>query len=390
MSVSVEAEIRSFDDDGYVKTCKTCKQEKPASEYYTHNTNSDGLFSSCKKCVLDKRRQKYAARKELDGSHLDRVQQFIQGYRDPSELADDEVIGSFIRDDNGVPNRSFQLREKYLPKFSKELKRRLDDYVRQKTPRALEVIFEIADNDLYEAADRLKAATWITERLIGKTPDVVLTGTTEAPYTSILEGITAGSREDYRRSISSTRPGFEGIEEALDAEVIEDSDDLEGEENTGLSKDSSGDVLRSEIGEGRQLRADSNGSDDAGSVESDEESGETMLERDARLERERQARLERAAKIRKAKQRRFAARAVGAKSLATQPWLVELKPIRGSVEYKLNLIPPEKQTIGIIEKVLKERSWEEPTEDEIMARRNEALAEEIAMIEAELRRVKGK
>ena len=47
-----------------MKTCRTCQQPKPASEYHKHSRRSDGLQSDCKPCANRIARERYDARKQ--------------------------------------------------------------------------------------------------------------------------------------------------------------------------------------------------------------------------------------------------------------------------------------------------------------------------------------
>lgn len=40
-----------------MKVCNKCKEEKPGTEFYGHNSTRDGLSSSCKKCVKERSRK---------------------------------------------------------------------------------------------------------------------------------------------------------------------------------------------------------------------------------------------------------------------------------------------------------------------------------------------
>lgn len=328
-----------------LKTCNKCNEEKPLSEFYTHKTNSDGVTGACKICTLAYRRAKYENRKNVEKSELakmDRVERFVKGFLETSELADDELSGRFIRDDSGKPHHIAQLESlsrpgnRFVAKLNKELSLRLNEYIKSKSMRAVQVVFEIADSDACEPSDRFKAATWLAERVIGKTPDVLLTGDVTKVYEDIFEPqIESGSREDYRKRIESVRG--EAVEQlALEAEIVEDEqrkefsyeeDDLEATSQTvGYGSEdgdsgSSGISLSSDDGERSSLSPVlSDSSEDTGITVV----GEARAEKRAEIERFKKAR-------QKAKQRRFAARAVGATSLEKLPYLLEFQLIKTGV-----------------------------------------------------------
>lgn len=82
----------------------------------------------------------------------------------------------------------------------------------------LKIVAEIAKSDLVEAGDRLKAAFWVAERTMGKTPDVLIHSQTDKPYESIFEQIETSSRDQYRAIESGV-----DVEDAsiIDAESFE-------------------------------------------------------------------------------------------------------------------------------------------------------------------------
>lgn len=264
--------------------------------------------------------------------NLDRVQKFMQGFIKLEELDDDEIQGGFVRNSEGMPINGWRLGAKFQAQLTKELHRRLNEFLKTKTPDMLKVMVDIAENDLFEAADRIKAATWVAERTMGKTPDVLVTATTDAPYQSILAGIEAGSRESYRENVSSRRleigeSDYESME-IIDAEV--DNTDADWNEGFDVANTSGQDQLR-----------------DSGEREPDGDA----LGRADRIEDDRSRRLERAKALRKAKARRYAARAVGATSLSDTPWLVEFVQSKG--EWKMKLWPPDKQSPTIVDRIMK-------------------------------------
>jgi hypothetical protein len=346
------------------KKCKQCEQVKPVDEFYKHNTNKDGLFSKCKTCVNEKRRDRH---REIslglnlgEIEKLSRVQKFVNGVLDPSELTDEEVRGSFIIDDDGTKVDSASLREKFQPKFTKELARRLNDYIREKSPRAVEIIFEIADSDLVEPGDRFRAATWLAERVIGKTPEVLMVGRTDAPYEDIFDRVESSSRDAYRKATLESYRALEagndsddgsGDEDSvIDAEVVTDEGD-----NGSIRDDAEERVL----GSSEQL-----GQTETGLAASDNDDPgmdnhvENVRERisDAKQLRER---------IKIAQRKRFAARSNGVSltdGLTGAPWLIRytaVKPdprrsgsrVGGLARFKARLVPPERQTQGMLDKI---------------------------------------
>lgn len=325
--MTVVAGAYSNVDDGDVgsKECSTCGVDKPYSEFYADPRGEGGVLTECKKCILAKRKANYQKKKnqQVSDEGLNRVQRFERGFIKPSELSDEEVINSYIRNDDGTIVPNDQIAQRFQAKFSKELSRRITQYIRTKTPRAVEIIFDIADSDLVEPADRLKAATWIAERIIGKTPDVLLTSQVEAPHETIFENIVTTSRDSHRKELE---PG--GI---IDADVIEleqDSDDGPFSGGTGGLTDF-----------GRSGSGEAEDSPDLESQEGDDNSAEENAQQIVD-KRERAKDLKK--RIQEQKKRRFAGRAVGAKSLESQPWMIDWRVNQDGL--RACLVPPSAQT----------------------------------------------
>ena len=240
--------------------------------------------------------------------NMDRVQQFMQGLLEPSDLADDEVKGRFVRNNDGVPVKTVKLGMKFEAILHKELLRRMNEYLQTKAPRAIEVMYEIADSDVYEAADRIKSAQWLAERVIGKTPDVLVNvDAKETPFQSILSGIDSGSREDYRKSVNSQREIVREEDNYIDAEIDECDDGHFVEDSSVLDEeDSDSDSIVDVIDEIAEQR-----------------------------ENKKQQLKEARDRIKKAKSRRYAARATGANSLEGVPFLLQFKETKEGMRMKL-------------------------------------------------------
>jgi hypothetical protein len=251
-------------------------------------------------------------------ARMDRVQQFMQGIIKAEDLADDEIQGSYVRNDQGIPVKSVKLGAKFQAQITKELHSRLNDFLRSKAPNMLTTLVDIAENDLFEAADRIKAATWVAERTLGRTPEVIMHGEVGKAYEQIFDdNVVATSREDYRTQVESSRLELESGQDHLDVDVVED-----GAENEPADIEDSG----PDHNEGNQ---DDSDSASAASAATD-------------IEERRKAVKEARDRIKKAKTRRFAARANGATSLDMAPWLIEFKA-KGD-GFTARLIPPDRQT----------------------------------------------
>ena len=243
---------------------------------------------------------------------MDRVQQFMQGMITVEQLSDNEVQGGFIYNNEGIAVVAAKLGPKFQAMLTKELHNRLSRFLQSKASSMLTTLVDIAENDLFEAADRIKAATWVAERTLGKTPDVIMHGEVGKAYEQIFDdNVVTTSREDYRNHVTSSRLELESGEDIIDVDV-EDSDSTV---DVGDQQDDRSDVL---------VAADN--------VEA----------RKASIKEQRD-------RIKKAKARRFAARATGATSLDAAPWLIEYK--QNGSGFKACLVPPERQTAAKLAKI---------------------------------------
>jgi hypothetical protein len=258
---------------------------------------------------------------------LDRVQQFMQGILTPDELADDEVKGQFVRNDSGVPISTGRLGMKFQAMLNKELLVRMNNYIKSKAPRAIEVMYEVADSDVYEAADRIKAAQWLAERVIGKVPDVTLHGEiNETPFSNIITSLDSGSRAEYRKTleIESSRvredepSSGENVKEGnyLDAEIVLDEDDKDDESDR---ENVNSEIFDNIVSKREDRKAEIKAAKD---------------------------------RIKKAKSRRYAARATGADALAATPILLQFKEAKADGGYRMKLIPGSTASPATIDKLI--------------------------------------
>lgn len=299
------------DADGYVICSGKTKENLPCNSRATNRArfcrvHGGALHPADKKIsgqTLGRIDEKRVAK-------MDRVQQFMQGLILVEQLSDNEIQGGFIYNNEGIAVVAAKLGPKFQAMLTKELHNRLSRFLQSKASSMLNVMVDIAENDLFEAADRIKAATWIAERTLGKTPDVVLHGDANKPYESVFDDhVVSSSRESYRTQIETSGRG----EDVIDAELVSDPDSVEDRDD-----DQSG------------LVADAQDAQDAAD-EIEQRKAEVKAARD---------------RIKKAKQHRFAARANGATSLESAPWLIEFKK-KGDA-FTARLIPPDRQTPAVL------------------------------------------
>lgn len=159
--------------------------------------------------------------KTPDLTGLNRLQLVVVGAIKISELTDEEIAVGKIRMPDGT---FFEDCEKVLSarqfhELRAELFKRADKFLRENVMDMLKVMREIAINPVEEARDRIVAATWSAERVLGKTPDILLTQQIERPFDQLFGDLTGGTRvESQRMDINA------GSEEAM-SEYHEDYDD---------------------------------------------------------------------------------------------------------------------------------------------------------------------
>lgn len=302
-------------------------------------------------------------------AQLDRVQKFMQGLVKFEELDDDEVIGAFIRNDQGTPIASVKLGDKIHQGLTKELFKRMNRFMQMKLPNMLKVISDIAESDTVEPADRHKAAVWMAERVLGKNPEVVLLGKAEAPYETILSQVQSGSREEYRRATGQLEieAGSSNGAGIIEGEIVSDDDDEDdygygGEDSVdptnlagtnghsgsnGNSYDSDPSGLQGNGTDAVPLHGDAHQSagvfGDTDGLGSSSLGNASQRVEDAKSAKER---------IKKARSRRFAARAVnpGLRTSVDQlPWIILFTPLKDGSGWRGKLYSPDKQTERIID-----------------------------------------
>lgn len=318
------------DDDGFVLCDGTTRNGNPCSSKAVNRTrycrnHGGGLHPLDKKISI-----KNVVEVPKDRiAQLTRVQRFLQGFISVEELSDEEIQGMFLYEDDGTKIQSISLGIKIHQQIAQELHKRLNRFLQTKTASMLAVMVDIAESELVEPADRIKAAQWVAERTLGKTPDIIIHGKNDAPYESIFQTIDAGSREDYRKKISSTRLELGGEHDPiLDVEIVGQPEH------------------RNQRNE--RAERDENHHSGQSSTSSNLESAQRCGENNDELNRQKELKKARA----KAKQRRYAARAVGATTTHDLPWLVEWKFLSNGT-FRMKLVCPDDQTPAKLDKVNK-------------------------------------
>ncbi|AAN02056.1 terminase small subunit [Mycobacterium phage Barnyard] len=278
--------------------------------------------------------------------NLDRVQKFMAGFITVKDLEDDEILGAFVRNDDGRPISNTKLGERFQQDMVKELMSRMQKFMQMKLPNMLKVLADLAESDFVEPADRYKAATWLAERVLGKVPDVVFHGSTDQPYERML-ALASGSRTDYRNAnhVKSQRIP-EDFGDVLDATVVDDESDLEPHGDFGpdaMGDGSDGD----EYAPASETDSDGASEDTGVVVDAADAPTAAQLAKEARE------------RIKKARTRRFAARAQGVVTKGEPAWLIEYKPIVSKKDglsakpkgFRAKLWLPEAQTQAVVDRI---------------------------------------
>jgi hypothetical protein len=240
---------------------------------------------------------------------------------------------------------------KFEAMLSKELHNRLNRFLKSKAPSMLDVMVNIAESDLVEPADRIKAAIWVSERVMGKTPEVLITAKTEAPYETIFETVESGSRDHYRK-IQAQRAIEMGAGDIHDAEVVDDEDvEYEADDSGQVATDGDSGSIRvsseSDLDDSSRRNADDSESVPTTNtgIRIDDPRGYAQ----SVIDRKNEAK-ELRTRLAKAKRRRFAARANGAGLGDSPPWLIDWAQAAGGL-WVARVVAPSQQSQRVLDKI---------------------------------------
>lgn len=256
---------------------------------------------------------------------LTRPQQFMQGFLKVEDLTDEEIVGAYVLTEDGRRYSNKKMGVKFQQQMVRELHARMNQFMQMKLPTMLKRVADIAESDIVEPETAFKAAVWMAERQMGKTPDVLITAQTGAPYESIFESIESGSREDYRKSIASSRGEGQplALTERAPGVYSEDGEPLDvfevddGEADPDYEGFLSGDTGASDDGEWGDRNATARITQDV------QERGALSAAEDLDAKKKRAQEIIDARK--RAQRRRFAARATGATTVTDMWWLPKFK-----------------------------------------------------------------
>lgn len=287
-----------------------------------------------------------------DTRRLNRIQKVELKLIAVEDLTDEEIIRGAVQMEDGHYMEVSKKAQKWFANAVKsEMMRRVDKHLNAKVFDMLGVMEDMAKSDLNEARDRIDSAKWWIERVIGKTPDVLITNKTDKPFESMMTDVTSGSREAYRESVRGAAIEEDNPNIVEGVVVSEAFDETEGPENSGeqiVSLDDEGDA-------GEESDSDNEPDSAPGGVPSVEISppngdGATVEANDAISQRIEDAkelakqRKEAKERIQKARKRRFAAKAQGRTDLNDLAYEIEFKnetDYQGRPQTRLRFIAPD-------------------------------------------------
>lgn len=147
-----------------------------------------------------------------------RMRQLMLGEITTADLDDEELLkGQFKDSAGGFRGRPPEVIPKALhDRMVAELFARTDKRMQARLFDVIDTMINIATSKYSEDKDKIKAATFIFERMRGKTPEV-LQVTQDKPFMVMFDKIVAGAR--------STKFVPNEIGEAVDADIVEDEDE---------------------------------------------------------------------------------------------------------------------------------------------------------------------
>lgn len=301
-----------------------------------------------------------------DVTKMSRMQMVEMGIIKVNELTDEEIAKGAIRNDDGTFTPNSQLvSAKINAQMRTEFFERADRFIRENVMDMLGEMRRIALSPVEEAKDKIIAIQWLTERALGKTPDVLITNQTDKPFDQLLGDISGGSREEYRNSQRELAGGL--IDGEFESKIIVDDEDEENERIIVADAEVA-DVpngVQIQVIEGDVVEVDSSdipeseGAQEIGSrilpmespgdsvAESDSVEGRTAAQlgvtNPAEIAAMRKAQKE---AIKRRRNKRYAARAIGATTLDDLPYHLVFKECetqRDGKFIRMKLVAPEDQ-----------------------------------------------
>lgn len=279
-------------------------------------------------------------------SQLNRLQKVEMGVIPVSELSDLEISRQQVMQEDGTFSKKSQvLSAKIINQMRVEFFNRADQFVRENTLDMLAEMKKIAMSNVAEDRDKIQAIQWMTERVLGKTPDVLITNKTDSPFDQLMGDVEGGSREAYRRQ-ANLEPLHGGVP-VIEGEILHELDELNGEnDDEGADSEQAGSQADSDRNGSPAERTDSEqgGSTDNRSAPDIRDGKEQEGEQDSPMAIA-AARKARKDAIRKARARKYAAKSRGMDTLDNLPYEIRFIDIelKSGPATRMKLIAPEDQ-----------------------------------------------
>lgn len=260
---------------------------------------ADKIFSS-QRGIMPSNREK-----------LSRLQKVEMGMIPVRELTDEEIARFQVKQDDGTFSKTTPaLSARIIAEMRQEFFNRADEFARVNTMDMLEEMRKIAMSPVAEDKDKIQAIQWMTERVLGKTPEVVLTSKLDSPFEQMMTEIVSGSRDDYRNAAPALPGGTNVIEGEVVPDVWEDDEDEAEDQNTVV---------------------DVSGDDETSSSLTSEEIAQQRKEMKARIQANRN--------------RKYAAKSRGFDTLDNLPYEIEFKTVmlKSGPVTRMKLIAPSAQ-----------------------------------------------
>lgn len=130
---------------------------------------------------------------------MTRFMKLCQGIISVEDLDDEELARGQCRGSDGTfrgpPPR--MIPRGVHDRMVNELFKRADDQLKRNLLDVVETMTSIAKGEAYEPADRIKAATWVFERVRGKNPEVIV-HKQDKPWELALQAISTNTRAESR------------------------------------------------------------------------------------------------------------------------------------------------------------------------------------------------
>lgn len=132
-----------------------------------------------------------------------RMRELIENPSLVHEMDDEELVRGEFRGKDGKFHRGPQLVPKALhAKMTEELFKRANDRMKTSVVEAAEVLVKIMKSEDADVKDQMKAAQWLIERVMGKTPEVVQLSQ-DKPWQTLLTEVTQEGAEKYEQDLKN-------------------------------------------------------------------------------------------------------------------------------------------------------------------------------------------